>query len=244
MVETRPPLSEAFQKSHSRADLDRTHLCIPQVITGPKGEFIEMRIAFKTTLFAAASIAWLLTACNKTADNKPNFEAAINSYYQAHPACLWPAAQQFPVQVGHSDPKAAQFDALVDQGLLTRTTSEKKIIIVSKQENNYDVSDKGRGAWTADSTQPGYGNFCYGHRKVSTIDSYTPTNSEPGATTTVQYHYAFADIPAWASAAETQTAYPRVQTDLSATPKAASVRMTNTSSGWQVATADNPADNP
>jgi hypothetical protein len=207
-------------------------------------ESIEMRTAFKVTLVAAATIAWLLTACNKTADNKPNFEAAINSYYQARPTCLWSTAQQFPVQIGHSDPKAAQFDALVDQGLLTRTTSEKKIIIVSKQENNYDVSDKGRSAWTADSTQPGYGNFCYGHRKVSTIDSYTPTNSQPGATTTVQYHYAFADVPAWASTAETQTAYPRVQANLSTTPKAATVQMTNTSNGWQVATADNPADNP
>jgi hypothetical protein len=203
-----------------------------------------MPIALKATLAAAASLALLLTACNKTAESKPNFEGAINSYYQAHPACLWSTAQQFPVQVGHSDPKAAQFDALVDQGLLTRTTSEKKIIIVSKQENNYDVSDKGRGAWTADSTQPGYGNFCYGYRKVSTIDSYTPTNSEPGATTTVQYHYVFAGVPGWANAAETQTAYPRVQENVSATPKAASVQMTNTSDGWQVATAGNPDANP
>jgi hypothetical protein len=202
-----------------------------------------MRIAFKVTLVAAANLAWLLTACNKTADNKPNFEAAINSYYLAHPTCLWSTAQQFPVQIGHGDPKAAQFDALVDQGLLTRTTTEKKIIIVSRQENNYDVSDTGRGAWTADSTQPGYGNFCYGHRKVSTIDSYTPTNSQPGAPTTIQYHYAFADVSAWATAAETQSAYPRVQANLSATPKAASVQMINTSNGWQVATAINPADN-
>jgi hypothetical protein len=203
-----------------------------------------MRIAFKVTLVAVANIAWLLTACNKTADNKPNFEAAINSYYQAHPTCLWSTAQQFPVQIGHGDSKAAQFDALVDQGLLTRTTSEKKVIIVSKQENNYDVSDKGRGAWTADSMQPGYGNFCYGHRKVSTIDSYTPTNSQPGAPTTIQYHYAFADVPAWATAAETEAAYPRLQANLSATPKAASVPMINTSNGWQVATSNNPADNP
>lgn len=193
-----------------------------------------MHIAFRTVLLSAATIVFTLTACDKKVDNKPNFESAINAYYQAHPSCLWSTAQQFPVQIGHSDPKTAQFDALVDQGLLTRTTSEKKIVIVSKQENNYDVSDKGRSAWTADATQPGYGNFCYGHRKVSSIDSYTPTNSEPGATTTVQYHYTFADAPAWASAAETQTAYPKVQEDLSATPKAASANLTNTSNGWQM----------
>jgi hypothetical protein len=193
-----------------------------------------MHKTFRTVLVSATSMAFMLAACNKNVDNKPNFESAINSYYQAHPSCLWPTAQQFPVQIGHSDPKTAQFDALVDQGLLTRSTSEKKIIIVSKQQNNYDVSDKGRSAWTTDPSQPGYGNFCYGHRKVSNIDSYTPTTSEPGATTTVQYHYTFADAPAWASAAETQTAYPRLQEDLSATPKAASVNLTNTSNGWQV----------
>jgi hypothetical protein len=196
-----------------------------------------MQVTFKTILISAASIALTLTACNKNTDNRPNFESAINSYYQAHPSCLWPTAQQFPIQVGHDDPKTAQFDALVDQGLLTRTTSEKKIVIISKQQNNYDVSDKGRSAWTPDPSQPGYGNFCYGHRKVSSIDSYTPTSSEPGATTTVQYHYTFADAPAWASAAETQTAYPRVQQDLSPTPKAASANLTNTSNGWQMNSA-------
>jgi len=193
-----------------------------------------MRIALSTALISAAAIALTLTACNKNAENKPNFESAINSYYQVHPTCLWSDPQQFPVQIGHSDPKTAQYDALVDQGLLTRTTSEKKVIIISKQQNNYDVSEKGRGAWTPDSSQPGYGNFCYGHRKVSSIDGYTPTNSQPGATTTVQYHYTIGDVPAWAQAAETQTAYPQLRDQLSPTPQADSVKMTNTQNGWQV----------
>ena len=138
------------------------------------------------------------------------------------------------MQVGHDDPKTAQFDALVDQGLLMRTTSEKTIIIISKQENNYDISDKGRSAWTADPSQPGYGNFCYGHRKVSNVGSYTPTNDQPGATTTVQYYYTFFDAPSWATAVETQTAYPKVQANLSSTAKSAAANMTNTPNGWQV----------
>jgi len=182
----------------------------------------------------AAGLALSVSACKKTADVKPNFEAAINSYYQAHPACLWPTAKQFPVQKGHDDPDVAKFDAMVDQGLLTRSTSEKKIIIISKRQNNYDVSDKGRSLWTVDATQPGYGNFCYGHRTVSTIDSYTPTTDQPGATTTVQYHYDFSGAPDWAKTAEVQTAFPQVQTNLSGTPRAASVSLTDTSNGWQV----------
>src|SRR3954463_11181798 len=82
------------------------------------------------------------TACKKTAPTTPNYAGAIDSYYQAHPACLWTEEKKFPVQAATSDDAKTQgYDALVDQGLLTRTVSEKKIIIVSKRENNYDLSD-------------------------------------------------------------------------------------------------------
>ena len=172
------------------------------------------------------------TACNKNAPKAPNYADAINSYYQAHPACLWTDEKRFPVQADPDDAKAERYDALVDAGLLTRTTSEKKIIIISKRENNYDISQNGRGAWTADPNQPGYGNFCYGHRKVSTIDSNSPTGDQPGATVTVNYHYTVTDVPAWASAQETQTAFPQLAAVN--TPQAATVQLTNTTKGWQV----------
>lgn len=183
------------------------------------------------TLGAVALIT--VAGCKKTDDVKPNFESAINTYYSGHPACLWSSAKKFPVQIGHSDPDTAKYDALVDQGLLSRTSSEKKIIIISKQQNNYDVTDKGRSAWTADPAQPGYGNFCYGHRSVSSVDSSTPTSDQPGATTVVQYHYTIAGVPDWAKAAETQTAYPGLKTVLTG-PLAASATLTNTQNGWQV----------
>src|SRR6187402_1465866 len=125
------------------------------------------RVHMIRTLKAAAvcmTAAFLVTGCKKTDDNKLNFTNAINTYYAAHPACLWDQPVKFPVQVTTSDTsKTAGYDALVDQGLLQRTTAEKKVfIIASKQVTNYDVSDKGRAAWTTDPTQPGYGNFCYG----------------------------------------------------------------------------------
>lgn len=182
----------------------------------------------------ACILALTVTGCQKTADTKTNYSSAINAYYQLHPACLWETSQKFPIQVGHDDAKTTKYDALVDQGLLTRTTSEKKIIIISKQENNYDISDKGRSLWTPDASQPGYGNFCYGHRSVSSIDSNTPTNDNPGATTTVQYHYTFTGVPSWATNQEIQTAYPSVQAELSGTPRPATANLTNTSNGWQV----------
>ena len=196
---------------------------------------------FRSTLRAATlcGATFLLTiGCDKKADNSINFTNAINTYYSGHPACLWSEPKKFPVQEETSDSaKTSGYDALVDQGLLVRTTAEKKkFIVTSKQVNNYDLSDKGRSAWTADTSQPGYGNFCYGHRKVTSIDSSTPTTDAAGATTQISYHYTLSDAPAWASAAETQTAYPQLQADLSG-PKTAQVTLTNTSNGWTVSSA-------
>ena len=129
----------------------------------------------------------VVSGCNKKADNSINYKSAINAYYSAHPSCLFSQPVQFPTQKTTSDQSAtAPYDALVDQGLLVRTTAEKKVFIVaSKQVTNYDLSSNGRSAWTADTTQPGFGNFCYGHRSVSTIDSSTPTSSDVGATTQI-----------------------------------------------------------
>ena len=149
-----------------------------------------MHKSLSHTIFRTAAmggVALLLaTGCNKKADNTINYKSAINSYYSAHPVCLFSEPVKFPVQVATSDAsKTAPYDALVDQQMLVRTNSEKKIVILSKQENNYDLSNEGRQAWTADTSQPGYGNFCYGHRSVSSIDSATPTSSDAGATTQV-----------------------------------------------------------
>jgi hypothetical protein len=181
------------------------------------------------------AIVFLTVGCNKKDDNSINFTSAINTYYSAHPACLWSDPVKFPVQADTSNAsKTSGYDALVDQGLLVRTTAEKKVLIIaSKQVNNYDISDNGRSAWTADVNQPGYGNFCYGHRRVSAIDSSTPTTSAAGATTQIAYHYTLADAPAWATAPETQTAYPQLHSDLSG-PQAGQATLTNTSNGWQV----------
>lgn len=178
----------------------------------------------------------LVAGCKKTADNSMNYKSAIDAWYSTHPSCLWDTPQKFPAQVGASnDSENAPFAALVDQGMLVRSTSEKKIIIVSKRQINYDLSDKGRSAWTADANQPGYGNFCYGHRKVESVTSSTPNNGEPGATTTVNYQYSFTEAPQWAQAAVVQNAFPQVRSDLAGNGSA-SATLTDTANGWQVTT--------
>ena len=201
-----------------------------------------MKIDSKPRQRAAAvlcAVAMLAAAgCKKTADNTLNYKSALNTFYDAHPACLWSQTKKFPTQANTSDTdKTSPYDALVDQGLLVRTTEEKKeLIILSRQVTNYDLSEQGRSAWAADVSQPGYGNFCYGHWSVSAIDSATPTTDQPGATTQVSYHYALAGTPAWAVAPETQNAFPAIGANM-APHIAGSATLSNTAAGWVVTSA-------
>ena len=187
-------------------------------------------------LACSATLAISFAGCKKTADNTVNYKSAINTYYASRPACLFATSVKLPAQEPTKDTsKTAPFDALVDQGLLTRTTDEKKkLLILTEQVTNYDLSDKGRGAWTASQQQPGFGNFCYGTRTVSSIDSATPANDQPGATTTVNYHAGISGAPDWAKAPETQGAFPQLLADLANAPATATLR--NTSGGWTVVT--------
>jgi len=188
-----------------------------------------------------AVAAFLCIGCNKTADNTQSYKSAIDAYYNATPACLWKAPKQFPVQVAASDTaQTSPYDALVDAGLLVRSTSEKRILIVDKRETNYDLSDMGRSAWTPDPNQPGFGNFCYGHRSVASIDTATPTNGQPGATTVVTFYYSFTGAPDWAKSVELQNAFPQMQADLAGSG-AAKKTLIETANGWQVKTSSGSA---
>ena len=198
-------------------------------------KFFRM-VAPRNAAMVLGVVAMLASGCNKHVDNTAHFSDAINTYYSAHPECLWKESVKFPVQADTKDAsKTSPYDALVDQGLLQRTSDEKRVMIVaSKQVNNYDLSDKGRAAWVADPEQPGFGNFCYGRRKVTSIDSSTPTSDERGATTAVNYHYTVGDAPAWAAAEETKNAYPELRTKLDG-PHTGQAILIETNEGWKVA---------
>ena len=104
--------------------------------------------------------------------------------------------------------------------MLTRTAAEKKVLIIaSKQVNNCDLSEKGRTSWTPDTSQPGYGNFCYGNREVTSIDNSTLGTDGTGAKTVdVAYHYKIANVAGWANSQEMKTAYPGIASSLSENP--------------------------
>jgi hypothetical protein len=80
-------------------------------------------------------VTLVFAGCNKQDDSKGNYQAAINDYYKAHPACLWQETKKFPVQAATSDDaKTEGYDALTDGGLLARTTAEKKVFIIASKQ--------------------------------------------------------------------------------------------------------------
>lgn len=180
--------------------------------------------------------------CRKNAVDKSAFKSAIDNYYSARPVCIWSSPVKFPAQADTSnDEQTRGFDALTDAGLLTRAAAEKKrFLIGSKQVNNYDLSDKGRSTWTANQTQPGYGNFCFGHPNVTSVDGYTPADNPDATQYSVAYHYAISTPPDWANTPEMKTAFPTIAADTSG-QQTATASLTKTSDGWQV-TSINPAD--
>ena len=186
----------------------------------------------RIALCAIISAAFVVAGCRSKIVDKEEFHSALNSYYASQQSCLWSSPVKFPVQADtDDDAKRQHYDALTDAGLLKRIPAEKKrFLIGSKDVNNYDLSDQGRSDWTADPAQPGYGNFCFGHPEVKSIDSFTPDTG--GATQySVNYRYGV-NLPTWASNAEIQTAFPSVAALGNGQP--ATATLIQTGNGWQV----------
>jgi len=191
----------------------------------------------KLTQYAGLALILFAVGCrDKTDVDKANFKAALNDYYRGRQECVWTTPVKFPAQADASkDEQTKTFDALTDSGLLTRTAEEKKrFLIGSKQVNDYDVSEKGRTVWTVDPSQPGYGNFCYGHRDVVSIGTFTTAPGANGANiASVNYQYQVSGVPSWAQSPEIKTAFPNVQTTLAGL-QAATAKLVQTPNGWAV----------
>src|ERR1035441_2498594 len=114
-------------------------------------------------ILVLVGVIGIATGCKTNSVDKGAFKSAIDDYYKSRQVCLWSAPVKFPAQADTSnDEQTKTYHALTDAGLLTRTATEKKrILLVPRSENTYDLPDEGRSSWTADQTQPGYGNFCF-----------------------------------------------------------------------------------
>jgi hypothetical protein len=70
-----------------------------------------------------AVLTLVTTGCNQADKTNKNYKIAINNHFKAFPTCIWSETKKFPVQAATSDDsKTEGYDALTQEGLLTRGT--------------------------------------------------------------------------------------------------------------------------
>ncbi len=173
---------------------------------------------------ASCALALLLTACNAYKEpSEKNFSGAINGYYSEHNECLYPSALRFPYEVSANDQGSSTvkgLDALTDAGLLKRV--EEKTIKVKRYSLTPFASTRVNG------------RFCYGHREVTSIDSFTPPAPVNGQQATkVTYHYKMLDVPGWAQSEQMRTAFPTLARNTTGQPQD-TIQVVLTPNGWRV----------
>jgi hypothetical protein len=181
---------------------------------------IVQRTSALSTLAAIALVLFVsASGCNtgKSAPTPAAFTVAINNHFLDHTDCLF-SDIRFPFET--TDPeKTKQMDSLVKDHLLDKSV-----------ENSIHVS-----RYTVTTTGARFApRFCYGHREVTSIDSFTPIAVNDGfKETTVTYSYTMKEIPVWALSHDVQAAFPEMAraTTGQVTAKAT---LAQTPVGWQI----------
>ncbi len=223
-------LSPLIRKQHSAASQNLLHMQTIEAtrISGPAkagiSHFTAKRGWRHAACFAGAALLALgLGGCNgkKTAASNVNFQRAINAYfYTGRDECLFPTAYKFPneVKVGEKD-EMKSMDALSKAGLLTRTEDGAFKLV------RYALTPLGTRAT---------GRFCYGHRDVTSVDSFTPLHAVEGRKATeVTYHYRMVDVPVWAQDAGIQKAFPEMARKIGGNAEGKTTVM-SAYEGWEV----------
>jgi hypothetical protein len=152
----------------------------------------------------------------------------LDKYYEGRPMCLWPQTVKFPVE--DATPQLAAelgLPGLEDAGLLVVKPVRKGAAAGTK---DYDLTPEGRTALDPDVFQQGAGNFCYGRRKVVSIDAARRNSS---TTELVDYHYRVPQPAAWANEVAIQRAFPQVAAELGSTHMAEATLL-DTTGGWEI----------
>jgi hypothetical protein len=182
-------------------------------------KFVHSKLVSFLLTAATLAFATFATGCNsgKSAPTPANFSKTINSHFLDHADCLF-TDTRFPFETTDRD-KTKQMDSLVKAHLLDK--SEEMSIHASR----YTVAPAGN------RFAP---HFCYGHREVTSIDSFTPLATNEGfKETTVTYSYTMKEVPVWALTPEIQAAFPEMAraTNSQVTAK---TTLAQTPAGWQI----------
>lgn len=190
------------------------------------------RIHASTLAATACSVVLIgIAGCKATPPppaQRADYSQTLNKYYDGRPLCLWQEAVAFPIEAATPD----QIDqlglaGLTNAGLLVAKAAGKDAPRGSK---TFELSPEGRTALNPDVFHPGAGNFCYGRRKIISIDA-----ARRNSTTTelVDYHYSLAQPASWATEISIQSAFPQVGPELSG-PHMAQATLLDTTDGWEI----------
>jgi hypothetical protein len=190
------------------------------------------RIHAPTLAKAACSISLVILVGCKAAPPPPeqraDYSQTLNKYYEGRPMCLWQETVKFPIEAATPE----QIDQLGLAGLANAGLLVAKPVGKNKSDGlkSFDLSPEGRTALTPDVFNPGAGNFCYGRRKVVSIDAARRNSS---TTELVDYHYGILQPNAWATEISIQSAFPQVGPELSGT-HVAQATLLDTTDGWEI----------
>jgi hypothetical protein len=164
----------------------------------------------------AALVLLALSGClaRKRKPSNENFRRAINAYfYTGHDECLLPTAIKFPNEVKVAEKQEMrQMDALAKAGLLTRLEDGAFQLV------RYSLTPMGTRATS---------RFCFGHRDVTSIDSYTPPRQVEGRQASdVTYRYRLVDSPQWADDDGLKKVFPKLAAETAASPVGKTTVMT------------------
>jgi hypothetical protein len=187
------------------------------------------RSALIRLLVACVLVMIVATGCHRkrTEASNENFKRAINAYFYEHrDECLFKMPVRFPneVRVGEKQ-EMKDMDALSKAGLLKRTEDGAFQLV------RYDITPLGARAGA---------RFCFGHRDVTAVDSFTPLRVQDGRKASdVTYHYRIVDAPVWAQDETLRTHFSELARKTSGNAEGKTTVM-SAYEGWEVPDYGNP----
>lgn len=183
-----------------------------------------MNMVRKTKWMTAACVCvGVLAGCSS--DLKPTnakLETGLNAYFATHNECLFPRGMQFPYEVSPGPGSKAEeqrMDAMHAAGLLNELKD------LNMHVERYTLTTLG------ERVAP---RFCYGHKQVVSVDSFTPPVKDGNVMqTTVTFKATMMDVPVWARTKEMVAAFPDLAADING-PRPGQMVMGTAGVGWQV----------
>lgn len=174
-------------------------------------------------IIVLACACLLAAGCsNSLKPTNAKLEKGLNLYFADHNECLFPKGIRFPYEVSPGKGARAEekrMDAMKDAGLL------KELKDLSLHVERYTLTPLGERAAP---------RFCYGHRVVMSVDSFTPPLKQGNVMeTTVTFHSTMTEVPLWVKTNAMKAAFPEMAQAISG-PQPGQMVMGTAGVGWRV----------